>query len=226
MGFQLSRIQTLEDEITKGKFRWLQDIGISTIIDVGANVGEFTIMIHKILSDAMIYSFEPINDCYKDLLENTKHISQVKCFNLALGRESKEEIMFRSEFSPSSSLLKMGSLHKTAFPYTKNVINEKIKIVALDEIRDRIDWRPKILLKIDVQGYELEVLKGAKSCLNFIDLIIVETSFYELYQNQPLFNDIFKFLLEKNYQYKGNFDQIVDPSTGRILQADAIFIKT
>jgi len=224
-GYQISKIHTLEYKIREGEYKWLQDFGIKTVIDVGANVGQFALMIHKIINDAAIYSFEPINECYMELVNKKDRINNLKCFNLALGSETREGVINRNEFLPSSSLLAMESLHKEAFPYTAKTYQEKINITSLDKIHNEIDWVQKILLKIDVQGYELEVLEGAKNSLNSIDLIIVETTFLKLYKRQPLFEDVYDFLYSRSFQYKGNFDQITNPNTGRILQADAIFVK-
>lgn len=225
IGYQISRIQTLDDKIMKGEFKWIQDFKIKTVIDVGANVGKFTILINKIINNAKVYSFEPISDCYEQLVKNTKRIDNVECFNIALGRESKETVINRNEFLPSSSFLEMEPLHKSVFPRTHNLAKEKVTITTLDKIHNEIDWAPKILLKIDVQGFELSVLKGANSSLNLIDIIIVETIFVELYKNQARFNDIYNFLVERNFSYCGNFNQFNDPESGHILWADAIFIK-
>ncbi len=224
-GYQISKTHTLEYKISVGEYKWLQDYGIKTVIDVGANIGQFALMIHKIINDAAIYSFEPISECYEELVNKEDQINKLKCFNLALGKETREGVINRNEFLPSSSILDMESLHKEAFPYTAKTNQEKINITSLDKIHNEIDWVQKILLKIDVQGYELEVLEGAKNSLNSVDLIIVETTFLKLYNNQPLFEDVYNFLYSRSFRYRGNFDQIINPNTGRILQADAIFVK-
>jgi hypothetical protein len=80
-------------------------------------------------------------------------------------------------------------------------------------------------LKIDVQGYELNVLRGAEKTLIDVDIILIETSFYELYKNQPLFKDIYDFLSNRGFDYYGSFEQLYDLRDGRILQADSIFIS-
>lgn len=224
-GYEISRINTLEKRIGDGEYKWLQEFGINTVLDVGANIGSFSIMINKIIPDATIYSFEPLNDCYQTLLSNTKEINRIKSFNLALGSQTGEALIHHNEFSPSSSLLDMNSLHKIAFPYTQKSVQEKVKISSLDEMAGMMECNKKVLLKIDVQGYELEVLKGAESSLNDVDLIIIETSFDELYQDQPLFDTIYKFLCLRDFRFEGSLDQFKDPGTGRILQGDAIFVK-
>ena len=224
-GYQVLKIETLERQIMSGQFKWLQEMGIHTILDVGANVGKFSVKLNKIINDAMIYAFEPLGDCYELLLNSTKHFKKIKCYNVGLGKESKDAVIFHNEFSPSSSLLEMNNLHKDAFPYTKLSTQERIKICSLDEMIDKINWEKKVLLKIDVQGYELEVLEGAEVSLDYVDIIIIETSFSELYKGQPLFDSIYEFLTANHFYYEGNLDQFKDPRTGKILQADSIFLK-
>ena len=159
-------------------------------------------------------------------LENELSFNKnISVFNFALGNEEKESIIYRNEFSPSSSILELTKLHKNAFPITKNVTEEKIYIKAMDKIIHDLNLEKKILIKIDVQGYELNVLHGAEETLKNTDIIIIETSFHELYKGQPLFNDIYSFLSNKGFNYFGNLEQVYDIRDGKILQADSIFIK-
>ena len=154
-GYQVCKIPTLENDIKEGKYTWLQDMGIRTVLDVGANVGKFTSMISEILSNVNIYSFEPLADCYKELIENTKHIANINYFNFALGEKESETTINHNEFAPSSSILKMKELHIKSFPQTAHSFNEVIQIRDLDGVNDEINWIQKTLMKIDVQGFEL-----------------------------------------------------------------------
>ena len=172
-----------------------------------------------------IFAFEPLVDCYTSFIKNTEQFENVKCFNCALGNTNSESLIYHNEFSPSSSLLKMKQLHKDIFPKTQNEFKEKVKIRKLDSFVNEINWTPKILLKIDVQGFELNVLRGANSSLKRIDIIIIEVLFVGLYENQTSFDDIYKFLCERKFNYQGNFNQVTDTETGRIIYADTIFVK-
>lgn len=224
-GYEISRIQTLDIKIKSGKFNWIKQLNIKTVLDVGANTGQFAHMINKILPGVKIYSFEPIKECFEILKQLENANSNLKTFNFALGNKSGEQTIFKNEFLPSSSLLNMAELHKNIFPYAKESEPETIFIKTLDSISDQIVFQTKVLLKVDVQGFEINVLKGAISSLSNIDVIIIETLFVELYYNQTQFDDIYSFLVNRNFSYRGNFEQINDPKSGRILWADAIFIK-
>jgi len=224
-GYQISKVSTLDTDIKAGKYSWLQEMGIRTVLDVGANVGKFTNLISDILTDVSIYSFEPLAECFDELIKNTKHLENVKYFNFALGEQQSQTTIYHNEFSPSSSILKMKELHKDLYPSTTNSVKEIVQIKDMDSLNDKINWIPKTLMKIDVQGFEINVLKGTISSLNNIDVIIIETLFVELYESQTQFDDIYSFLVKHNFGYRGNFEQIKDPKSGRILWADAIFIK-
>lgn len=207
------------------KFLWLKRHNVQTIFDVGANTGQFARMIHKVLPEASIYSFEPLKDCYEGLLRNMRGIPDFRAFNLALGDEDGESEIHRNEFSPSSSILAMGDLHKQAFPYTQREKREPIQIRRLDGIAQELPCPTNILVKLDVQGYEDKVIQGSMELISKTRILIVEVSFRSLYQRQPLFDSIYTLLKLAGFSYAGNLDQVTDPRDGSILQADAIFIK-
>lgn len=225
LGYVVLKLPTIENQIKAKKFFWLQELGIRTVLDVGANDGNFATDIHKILPEAFIYSFEPLPDVFEQLKLKTSHIKNIQYNNFALGEKEEEKIIYRNDFTPSSSLLKMKVLHKEAFPNTANSSEQKILVKTLDSISSNLNLFPRLLLKLDVQGYEINVLKGSPKLLEKVDVIIAETSFYELYENQTLFKDVFDFLHQHNFRYVGNMEQLQDSNDGKILQADSVFIK-
>ena len=224
-GYSIIRTPSVELDIELGKYKWLQEYGIQTIIDVGANIGQFSNKISKILPNANIFAFEPLNNCYTELLSNVKHNTNIECFNFALGKEEGIFDMYSNDFSPSSSLLKMDKTHVDLFPQTSETSIEQINVKTLDSFLNTIKINRKVLLKIDVQGYELNVLKGAEEILNQVDIIILESSFMPLYENQPLFHEIYSYLFAKDFRYNGRFDQLLSPKNGISIQEDSIFIR-
>ncbi|MFK8184198.1 MAG: FkbM family methyltransferase [Phormidesmis sp.] len=214
-----------ELETKKQKTKWLENLNIKTVIDIGANDGDFAVRINEICPNAAIYSFEPLGDCYQQLLTRTQHISRFEAFNSALGE--KEEILkfFRNDFTPSSSFLEMDDLHKQSFTQTQNSRAVDIHVKRLDSFKDKIALEKPVLLKIDVQGYEEKVIKGGLEVLREADILIVEASMVKLYKEQMLFDDMYKLLTGLGFVYQGEISQIRNPSDGRILQVDAIFIR-
>lgn len=209
----------------KSRRFWLKNQNIKTVFDIGANTGQFAMMIHNMLPQASIYSFESLKDCYEKLLIHMRYCHKFKGFNLALGDEDSETEFHHCEFPQSSSLLQMGDLHKQEFPFTKRETIERIKVRRLDGIVYDLNCDENILVKIDVQGFEDKVILGGWQLISRAKIVIVETSFEMLYEGQPLFNTIYDILRQMRFSYKGNFDQMSSPIDGRILQSDAIFVR-
>lgn len=224
-GYQFCRTPSVKRYLREGRFRWLQERGIATVLDVGGNEGQFASLIREILPDAVIHSFEPLASCYEVLTHRATRLQPMICHNVALGsREATAEI-FHNEFSASSSLLPMKDRHREAYPQARQTKREQIVVKTLDGMGADLVLRSPALLKIDVQGYELEVLSGAERALRMVDVIIVEMSFEPLYEGQPLFDDIYAFLRQRDFAFAGNLEQSADPGNGQFLQADAIFVR-
>ena len=219
-GLEITRVRP-----TTSNLAWLQGMDIKTIIDVGANVGQSALHFHTLLPNAQIFSFEPLPDCYEQLCHATKDIPRIRSYNLALGDKEGEIGMHRSQFSPSSSLLEMGDLHKEAFPFTKDQTVEMVRMTTLDTVGSHLELKRNILIKIDVQGYEDKVLAGARRTLQETTVVILETSFYELYSGQPLFSHIHGLLSDRGFAYAGSWGQLANPNNGIPLQQDSIFVK-
>ena len=137
----------------------------------------------------------------------------------------KTEI-YRNNFSPSSSLLKVSQINQANFPFSSVEKLEEVEVNSLDEIFKTLKLEDNILLKIDVQGYEEKVLRGAKTILEGIKVIIIETSFCELYEGQPLFTAIYELLSKQGFVYSGSLEELKSPIDGIPLQQDSLFIKS
>ncbi|MDH4240186.1 MAG: FkbM family methyltransferase [Phycisphaerae bacterium] len=206
-------------------YEWLREMNIRTVLDIGANKGQFVWQISKLLPDARYYSFEPLKDCYEQLLKRMRHFSNFRAFPFALGDKSGKTQIHHNDFSPSSSLLSMEELHKEAFPYTKNVRIEEIEIRRLDEIIQELDIEDNLLIKIDVQGFEDKVILGGEKLISRASILIIETSFQPLYKGQALFGTIYDALSQLGFRYIGAEAPIRNPKDGSILSCDSIFCR-
>lgn len=205
--------------------QWLQNRGLENVLDIGANTGQFANRINEILHNVNIISFEPIKKCYDELLVNTQNLN-IKAFNYALGEIEEEQEINISAHSPSSSILPMADLHKEVFAGTNFVEKEKISIKKLDTIFPELQIKGKFMVKIDVQGFEDRVIKGGLETLKKADLILIETSFEELYKDQLLFDGIYQLLIGIGFTFKGNLTQAINKKDGKILYAESLFFNS
>ena len=95
----------------------------------------------------------------------------------------------------------------------------------LDDYANTIRLLSKVLLKIDVQGYEVEVLQGGRRLLKHVDYVLVEVSYAHLYKHQATFEDVYSLLRQSGFSYTGNWGQLSSPVDGAILQGDALFAR-
>lgn len=207
------------------KFSWLSNEDIKTVLDIGANVGQFRTQIHSLLPNALIYSFEPIKSCFDELKQNTNNLDRCFCYNIALGEDNTQQIIYRNDFTPSSSMLPLRHLHIEAFPRVANVRQEIIEVRRLDDFANTINLVDNILIKIDVQGFKDKVMRGGANTIKRAKILIVETSFEPLYQDQLLFDGIYNMLRTMGFVLRGTEDILRHPKNGRILQCDSIFYK-
>ena len=198
---------------------------IKTVFDVGANTGQFAFFINKLLGkETQIYSFEPINECYEKLSKLINKYKNIDPYKYALGDINTQMTMHKNDFTPSSSLMEISEVSVTNFPFTKNQEAETIELKRLDDIYKEFYIKDNVLVKIDVQGYEGNVISGGEEFFKKIPkIVIIESSIKNLYVNEPSFDFIYNKMLSLGYKYKGNLDQLFSPINGEILQVDCIF---
>ena len=192
---------------------------INTLIDVGSNKGQFSAILRNFYPQVSIHSFEPQIDelnIQKKLLGS----SNINYYAFALGDENKNMLFNITKRKDSSSLL--DPLLKNNKIYSENKkINVSVK--KLDTVLNINKLTKPILLKLDVQGFELKALIGAQSVLDNIDYIISEISFLDVYKNQVNADDLIKYLKSKNFdiQKRTNLTKL----NGNNFQEDVLFVK-
>jgi FkbM family methyltransferase len=223
--FALRQRGGLIDTFQRLSQSWFRELNIATVLDIGANIGQFAVTINSLLPKAQVYSFEPLPDCFEKLQTRMRGVRNFMAFNLALGEDIGDLMFERNNFSPSSSFLSISEVHKEAFPHTRDYSQVKVKIERLDHIVENLVITYPLMVKIDVQGYEDRVLRGGAQTIRRSKIIILETSFMTLYKGQPLFDDIYQTLVNWGYTYAGALDQLYSPHDGRVLQEDSVFVK-
>ena len=206
-------------------FKWLKNYDFKSVLDVGANQGQFAYRIRSLFPEILICSFEPIPGLFDQLNEHFRYDKAFMGFNYALGETEQRHVMYLNEFSPSSSLLELAPEHKKHFNFATKETPVEIRVTTLDKICAGLELPSPVLIKIDVQGYEEQVIAGGSQTLKKCFLVIIEVSFRELYQNQPSFDSIYRKMTTLGFKYVGNFEQLLSPVDGEILQADALFMN-
>jgi FkbM family methyltransferase len=205
--------------------KWWLRRGIRTVVDVGANVGQFAEASRRAFPQAIMYCFEPLPDCFAKLSRRFGGARGVVLHNMALADRPGTSMMVRSSFSPSSSLRDMDPTHVREFPWTAGGDQLAVRVSTLDEALREVQLAPPLLVKIDVQGTEDLVITGGRATLAQAALVIIETSFERLYRGQPLFHDIYHLMCSEGFEYQGNLGQLISPQDGRVLQADSVFVR-
>lgn len=202
--------------------RVIRNLDCATIVDIGANRGQFALVARRCFPRAQIFSFEPLgqpSDTFRRVFANDK---RVELFQSAIGPDSGTATIHVSRRDDSSSLLSITARQDQLFPGTAEAKTDTIKVGRLGEFvsNDRIE-RPA-LLKLDVQGFELPALKGCEELLESFDWIYAECSFVELYEGQALADEVIDWLRSHGFSLAGVYNMAYDTS-GRAIQADFLF---
>ena len=219
VGLQVSKKQPWMNN-----YQWIRELDIKTVIDVGANVGQYALFIADVLPQAKIHAFEPLPTALESLATNTAG-KNVTVYPFALSDEHGKVTMNLNDFGPSSSMLPSTELLNRDFPQARKTTPIEIETRLFHELLDVSILEREILVKIDVQGVEDKVIRGAPELMKAARVVVCEASFVEIYRGQTLFDDIYMLLREYGYRFYGHFDQQYDRVNGRPIYADAIFIR-
>jgi len=173
----------------------------ATLIDAGANRGQFSLLLKGLYPNIKILAFEPLQqprDIFQSLFKTS---SNVEIFPYALADKEATMSMNVAYKNDSSSLLEFTKV-SDMFPSARFSHLENVEVRRLDRILKNSDLISPVLLKIDVQGYEREVLLGSEQLIKHIDAIYVEASFIDMYKDQVLFEELYEMLLGQGFYLK------------------------
>ena len=226
-GLEVRRYNASESEQAR-LFRQMQAHRIDAVIDVGANDGGYGRFLRAGGFRGAILSFEPLSAAHAALTRAAAtdpgwHVAP----RMALGEAEGAADIHVAGNSTSSSLLPMKALHVDAAPQSRYVGIEHVVVRPLDGVRhDAIDTASNVLLKIDTQGYEMPVLRGAAALLKRVSGVQLELSLAPLYEGQALYREIIDVLAAAGLELWNVLPGFVDPSSGRMLQFDGVFFRT
>ena len=191
-------------------FKYLNKLDIEMIIDIGAHKGEFLENMLKIEKINSFYAFEPQKNIFNQLNEKFLNNRKITMFNFAMDEEITKKKIKIKKLSSTSSLAEINE--KSLYLKFKNFLTQaksnfeyeyEVQTSTVDKIFESISLK-KTLLKIDVEGFEINVIKGSKIKLKEIPFILIENQFGNHYKNNN-FIDIIKLLSKENFKIHKKF---------------------
>ena len=172
---------------------------ISLVFDVGANLGQSALKFRVAFPKARILCFEPVKATFNILKRNMAGHRGVTCHNIALGSSSVQSTIYLTDQSNTSSLVKPSTI----------VGSETVEVRTVDGFTSEYQIERIDLLKIDTEGFDLEVLKGAQTILSDgqVPFVLVEVGFHPGDTKHVLFDDVRSYLLAMGYAVFGIYDQ-------------------
>lgn len=197
---------------------------ISVVLDVGANKGQFAQWLRRSGYRNRIVSFEPVSAPFRQLQANAESDPLWQVENLALGSERHRARINISRNSVSSSILELESKTLEAEPSVEYIDSETIDVEQLDNVLSRLASPvDRVFLKLDVQGYEREVFRGAEQSLSRLEGVVVESSLSSLYKSEWLFPDVLEYFSSRGFYISSIDREFSDRRTGELLQVNALF---
>lgn len=201
----------------------LKKVECDLILDVGANRGQFSMLVRLFHPNIKLHAYEPLATEASKYRRFVGINAKTHLHEVALGSTEGEYELHVSARPDSSSLLPIGDLQIKFYPETREKKLEKVRVFRLDTLSEHWSESEQAFLKIDVQGFELEVLRGAKAALRHCRYVYVECSELALYSGQAFRADVVKFLGEQGFRQRGRYNGVV--VAGTLIQADYLFIR-
>jgi FkbM family methyltransferase len=222
-GVDLVRFRSVRHAIGR-RARLIEALGIDLVIDVGANRGQFALEIRRGGYAARIVSIEPLTAPYRHLARLAAPDERWAVIRSAVGpRAGSATMHVAANDGASSSFLPMLDLHARAAPEARYVADERVDVATLDDlVEPHLRDGGSVFTKLDVQGYELQVLEGASTTLDRSSLVQLEMSLLPLYDTAPTYREVIQFMAQHGYQLIG-LEPGFAARSGVLLQADGLF---
>lgn len=226
LGADVTRFQPRTHPVAK-KADLVRRLNIDLVFDVGANTGQFGSQLRGLGYEGRLVSFEPLTAAFAGLQSKAQRDSRWDAKNYALGSVDAQQTINVSHTNSSSSLLSPTSQAVDAHPCVKVESSETIQVHRLDTVFDSLNAAGKrIWMKVDTQGFELEVLKGAEQSLPNVQMLQLEMAFVPLYQGQALFQELHDWVTHRGFTL-GSFESLSwHPRSGELLWLDGVYHRT
>jgi len=196
-----------------------------TVFDVGAHRGNTVRQFRDTLNCATLCAFEPNKDVFEVLTDQYGGDAAIRLFNTGVSNKAGQLLLNINKGEYTSSFLQSTTTGLSSDSQVQTTRQVMVPVVTLDEIAQEQQLKHIHILKLDIQGSEVNALKGAHALLSAgkIDLIYSEAYFIPQYIEQPLFTDIAALLAGYGYQLQDIYNPIY--GKGRMAWCDAMFVR-
>jgi len=210
------------------QLRLMRERGINTLLDCGSNAGQYVEDLQKTGWSGRVFSFEPLSDAYAKLRAKAEASEQWQTFHFALGDENGKSTIRIAGNSMSSSLLPFSDEFQNLRPDASPVGSESVTVRRLDDVvkEEGLDFEGPVMLKLDVQGVELSVLRGALETLPRVSVLQCELALIPSYEGGATFVEVREFLREHGFVLAHLIDGHANHETGELREVDGIFLNT
>jgi FkbM family methyltransferase len=198
---------------------------IDTVLDVGANEGQFAGQVRDLGFTGTIYSFEPVRQTFGLLQQKAGGDSGWHCHHMALGREPGRLTMNLSEFSSFNSMLAPNDFGAGRFHDQKVVGQEEVEVSTLDAfVAQHVPAGARIFLKMDTQGFDLEVFAGGERSLQDVHVLLSELSLMPIYTGMPRYTEALAAYEAKGFSVSGFFPVNSNDDLS-LIEADCLMVR-
>jgi FkbM family methyltransferase len=224
-GLELRRMKSQDRSLDDVLTRLLREKRATVVLDIGANRGAFVDRVRGQGYEGRVISFEPLPEPFATLSRRVAGNPRWDAVQVAIGAAPGTATMGRSaDADVMSSLLSTTDVMLETLPSAASTEELEVRVSTVDEqVHDRLRETDRPFLKIDTQGTELSVLRGAEATLPHAVGVLVELSFVELYEGQALFAEIVDWLAARNFLLLAMAPAFSDRRTGQLLQVDGLF---
>jgi FkbM family methyltransferase len=202
-----------------------REFGVRTILDIGANEGQFARGIREVGWDGAIVSFEPRRDAHAALVAGSAtDPAWTVAERMAIGEKDGEATLNLAANSVSSSLLPVHQRSIEVFEGTRYVATEQVPVRRLDDVVAPA-WQAPFAIKIDTQGFEMAVLRGATETLAKSAVVVLEMSLFPLYAGAASFTELYRTVEDAGFRCIALTEAMVDFPRSEILQVDGTFVR-
>jgi len=203
----------------------IRRFGVDTIVDVGANEGQFALRMRDLGFNGMIHSFEPVKGTYAILRDKAARDPRWKAYDFALGGRAGRATINVSDTSQFSSFFQSNEFGRDNFGDMRLSRTEQVEVKTFDEfLREARVESDRIFLKMDTQGFDLDVFAGAAGSLDHIVGLLSEVAFIPIYDGMPDYLEALAEYTRRGFRVSG-FYPVTKRDDLAMIEADCVMVR-